>query len=79
MSETTIGAPGALDVRGLGLEGQTVLVTGGGSGIGRGIAEAFGQAGARVALTYRESGAGANEVVAAIAANGAKPWPCPPT
>jgi 3-oxoacyl-[acyl-carrier protein] reductase len=70
MTESTISAAATLDVTILGLQDKAVLVTGGGSGIGRGIAEAFGQAGARVALTYRESVAGADEVVAAIAGAG---------
>ncbi|HEU0116645.1 MAG TPA: glucose 1-dehydrogenase [Thermomicrobiales bacterium] len=70
MSETTSNRLAAANGASLGLEGKSVLVTGGGSGIGRGIAEAFGQAGAKVALTYRESADGANEVVAAIADRG---------
>jgi len=47
-------------------EGRTVLVTGAGRGIGAGIAEAFGQTGARVALTYRSSAEGATEIAERI-------------
>jgi 3-oxoacyl-[acyl-carrier protein] reductase len=45
----------------LGLKGQTVLVTGGSSGIGRAAAIAFGAEGARVALTYHENREGGEE------------------
>ncbi len=38
------------------LEGETALITGGGSGLGLGIAECFVQAGARVVLVGRRAG-----------------------
>lgn len=50
--------------------GARVLVTGAGTGIGRGIALAFGEAGARVVLHYSHSRAGADEAVEAIRAGG---------
>jgi 3-oxoacyl-[acyl-carrier protein] reductase len=47
---------------------QRVLVTGGASGIGRAIAEAFGRQGARVLLTFFSSDQDAAETVASIEA-----------
>ena len=50
----------------LGLKGQTVLVTGSSSGIGRAAAIAFGAEGARVAVTYHENQQGAGETAGKI-------------
>jgi 3-oxoacyl-[acyl-carrier protein] reductase len=58
------------DALGRPLADQVVLVTGGSSGIGRGIALAAARAGADVALTYRTNEAGARVVVGEIQALG---------
>jgi 3-oxoacyl-[acyl-carrier protein] reductase len=52
------------------LEGQTALVTGGGTGIGRGISLAFAREGCRVAVNYSKSRDRAEETVATIEARG---------
>ncbi|MGI8406399.1 MAG: SDR family NAD(P)-dependent oxidoreductase [Thermomicrobiales bacterium] len=52
------------------LDGKVAVVTGGASGIGRGISEALGQSGAKVLLTYYQSEQGAFETVAAIEKGG---------
>jgi glucose 1-dehydrogenase len=54
------------------LEGQTALVTGASSGIGRGIAQFLATAGANVVVNYIGAGDKALEVVAAIEAQGAR-------
>jgi 3-oxoacyl-[acyl-carrier protein] reductase len=50
------------------LDGMTAVVTGGSSGIGAAIAKAFGQAGARVLLTHRDSEREASAVAERVGA-----------
>jgi glucose 1-dehydrogenase len=54
------------------LAGQTAIVTGANSGIGRAIALALGRAGANVVVNYLEGDAEAREVTEAIARDGAR-------
>ena len=51
--------------------GRNVIVTGGASGAGVGIAHRFAEAGANVAITYHSNGAAAAEKVEALRAFGA--------
>ena len=54
------------------IQGKVALVTGAGHGIGAAIAERLAGQGARVAITYRNDEAGANELVAKCQAAGAE-------
>ncbi len=55
---------------GMPLEGKVVIVTGGASGIGRGISELLAANGASVLITWHQSEAGAGETVQAIESRG---------
>jgi 3-oxoacyl-[acyl-carrier protein] reductase len=57
------------------LNGRTCLVTGASRGIGRGIAEELGAAGATVVVNYRSSEAAAHEVCDEVAACGGEAVP----
>ena len=55
------------------MEGKKVLVTGAGTGIGRGVALEFAKEGAAVVLHYSHSAAGAESAVQEILKAGGKP------
>jgi len=59
-------------VAGLGLSGHVALVTGASRGIGAAVARTLAEAGAAVAVNYRERAADADAVVAAINATGGR-------
>ncbi len=50
----------------MGFSGKTVLITGGSRGIGRAIAQAFADKGARVAITYKSNKAAAQSTIASL-------------
>ncbi len=56
----------------LDLAGKTVLVTGASKGLGAGVARAFGEAGAQVAVGYGRDKAGAQRVAADIETSGGR-------
>ena len=56
------------------LAGQMALVTGGSSGIGKGIAIALGMAGADVVINYRSNKNGAEEAVADVKRQGCRAY-----
>jgi 3-oxoacyl-[acyl-carrier protein] reductase len=57
------------------LKDRIVIVTGGGTGIGRGISESFAAEGAKVFVNYQSSRAEAEETAAAICAAGGEAHP----
>src|SRR6059058_6496457 len=61
---------GARGAAGPTLTGKVVLVTGASSGIGRAIALACAEAGADLALTFRENRTGADEAAGSVRAAG---------
>ncbi len=58
------------------LKNKVAVVTGGGTGIGRGISEVFAREGARVVVNYNVSAADANETVEAIHQAGGEAFAC---
>ena len=58
------------------LEGQVALVTGGSSGIGRAVVEAYGAAGADVAINFVGNAVGAEEAAAVVRAAGGRAMIC---
>ncbi len=59
------------------LEGKTVLVTGGVSGIGLATAELFAASGAKVALNHLPDDPGASDVIERLTENGLDVVPAP--
>jgi NAD(P)-dependent dehydrogenase (short-subunit alcohol dehydrogenase family) len=68
--DATTEAPSVVSL--LDFSGRVVLVTGSASGLGQTIATRFAEAGAAVVVHYRANGAGAQQVVRRILANGGR-------